>query len=201
MYRSAVADARVAEADEIYGELTAITHDNTDLIWDDGKKRVLVVTWTSWAGYDDKIGQQMEMSRETWVTVVPELKDFCGKPETSEIPLRLEQLLGLPPGNGKNRFAELWVSPHDLFRPSPDPEITDRESELSFPPGAGYEHKKWISDLANRSYDENGYPWTRLGYTYDWGNPADEVGLSEFVIRKGAFVEVRSVSENAAYCK
>ena len=27
------------------------------------------------------------------------------------------------------------------------------------------------------------YPWTRLGYTYDWGNPRNLVGLSEFVLR------------------
>jgi hypothetical protein len=28
-----------------------------------------------------------------------------------------------------------------------------------------------------------GYPWTRLGYTYDWGNPVNHVGVSEFVLR------------------
>jgi hypothetical protein len=26
------------------------------------------------------------------------------------------------------------------------------------------------------------YPWTSLGYTYDWGNPFTHVGLSEFVV-------------------
>jgi hypothetical protein len=26
-------------------------------------------------------------------------------------------------------------------------------------------------------------PWTRLGYTYDWGNRDNHVGLSEFIIR------------------
>ncbi len=25
--------------------------------------------------------------------------------------------------------------------------------------------------------------WTRFGYSYDWGNPKNPVGLSEFVIR------------------
>jgi len=28
-----------------------------------------------------------------------------------------------------------------------------------------------------------GWPWTRLGYTYDWGNPLNPTGLSEFLIR------------------
>lgn len=30
---------------------------------------------------------------------------------------------------------------------------------------------------------DGGWPWTQLGYTYDWGNPKNHVGLSEFVIR------------------
>ena len=28
-----------------------------------------------------------------------------------------------------------------------------------------------------------GFPWTRLGYTYDWGKPDNHVGLSEFILR------------------
>ncbi len=45
-----------------------------------------------------------------------------------------------------------------------------------------------------------GYPWTRLGYTYDWGNPGSEVGLSEFVIQGGATVQVAQVYSTQAYC-
>ncbi|MBF0495604.1 MAG: hypothetical protein HQK58_03355 [Deltaproteobacteria bacterium] len=55
-------------------------------------------------------------------------------------------------------------------------------------------YKKWYINRAQTCYvngsviDENnpatwGYPWTRLGYTYDWGNAENHVGLSEFVIR------------------
>jgi len=51
--------------------------------------------------------------------------------------------------------------------------------------------KEWYSDRAGTIYaagDENdpstwGWPWTRLGYTYDWGNSPDHVGLSEFILR------------------
>lgn len=31
--------------------------------------------------------------------------------------------------------------------------------------------------------DEWPMPWTRLGYTYDWGNNDNHVGLSEFIVR------------------
>ena len=44
------------------------------------------------------------------------------------------------------------------------------------------------------------YPWTRLGYAYDWGNPQSEVGLSEFVIKKGALVQIHAVTFIDDYC-
>ena len=44
-------------------------------------------------------------------------------------------------------------------------------------------------------------PWTRLGYTYDWGNQASEVGLSEFVVWAKTTVKVESVTQNADYCQ
>jgi hypothetical protein len=100
----------------------------------------------------------------------------------------------------------MWVSPNDLFRPSPDPEISDHEAELDFPESRRYvtvsqSHRKWINDLIQTSYGPDGYPWTRLGYTYDWGNPADEIGLSEFVIRSGATITVKAVTGTLGYCQ
>ncbi|MFQ5632733.1 MAG: hypothetical protein ACE5I1_28530 [bacterium] len=209
-YRNAIADAEVAEPNEISRDLVAIVSSNHHLVWNEEsqKNRILAVTWTSWDGYDDKIGQEMELAREIWVTVVPELKNFCESTNFRivEKQLRLEQLLGLPPENGKTKFVELWVYPGDLFRPSPDPEISDHEAELIYPVSERFlkvseAHKNWFNDLKNKSYSENGYPWTRLGYTYDWGNPRGEIGLSEFVIRTGAVVAVHAVTPTEAYCK
>ncbi|MBK8453511.1 MAG: hypothetical protein WAQ53_14365 [Thiofilum sp.] len=54
--------------------------------------------------------------------------------------------------------------------------------------------------LKDSSYGDKGYPWTRLGYTYDWGKPNNPIGFSEFVIDKGAKVEVKSVTTTAKYC-
>lgn len=45
------------------------------------------------------------------------------------------------------------------------------------------------------------YPWTRLGYTYDWGNPRADMGLSEFVIKKGAEIAINSVYTTEDYCR
>ena len=104
----------------------------------------------------------------------------------------------------------MWVNPADLFRPSPDGEVDDTVAELELPgperfaSQQDYEfHRDWYNlQLSIDDYDNpaKGYPWTRLGYTYDWGNPASEVGLSEFVITAGATIKIENVYETTAYC-
>lgn len=208
-YLQAVQDAATVEPQEISKNLIPIVETNTDLVWEGqpGSRRVLVLTWTSWNGYDDKVGQSIVTTRDTWVTAAPELKNFCttyNSPQ-SNLTLRLEQLLGLPPANGKTKFVEMWVTPQDLFRPAPDPEISDQEAGLTFPQSkfltVSETYVSWFNDLSGQSYGENGYPWTRLGYTYDWGNPTSEVGLSEFVINTGATIEVEGVTNTEEYCR
>ena len=95
---------------------------------------------------------------------------------------------------------QLRVHPEDLFRPSPDPEVTDSVASLDFPAEVSQTHKDWIDGLMASSYGEDGYPWTRLGYTYDWAPGASEIGASEFVIRSGSTVGVDSVQSLAEYC-
>lgn len=205
-YENAVRDAEVATAEEISTNLIPITPTNGELIRD-AQGRVLMVTWTSWDGYAKLVGEEYEATRDIWVTAAPQVQDFCRRYYLREPQLtpRLEQLLGLPPDDGKTLFVEIWVQPEDLFRPSPDPEITDGEAELDFPMPQSLitisaEYVEWFTTLMGQSYGEQGYPWTRLGYTYDWGNPWSEVGLSEFVIGSGAVVTVASVTPTAAYC-
>lgn len=213
LYAAALQDAKVAEADEIFDGLTAITPDNSDLTWQADMGRVLMVTWTSWNGYDTLAGQETELGREVWVTAVPQLQTFCqsyvATPETP-LTLRLEQLLGLPANNGKTRVVEMWVNPADMFRPSPDGEIDDTVAELEMPgpehfaSQQDYEfHRDWYNlQMSFQQYDDpsKGYPWSRLGYTYDWGNPESEVGLSEFVVAAKSKVVIEKVYSNAEYC-
>ncbi len=204
-YQAAVLDASVAEPIEISRNLTPINNYNQDLNRDE-KGRVLVLTWTSWSGYDTLVGQETTTGVDVWVTVVPHLRDFYHRLSYSRDKkvLRLEQLLGLPPHSGKDRFVEIWVHPDNLFRPSPDPGISDSEAELAFPTLLGQEvvspeYKVWFENLKASSYGEKGYPWTRLGYTYDWGSTRTEIGLSEFIIKKGSKVIIHSVTRNEEY--
>ncbi|CAN5786859.1 hypothetical protein BH10CHL1_BH10CHL1_50730 [soil metagenome] len=144
---------------------------------------------------------------------MPELKTFCQSYQaTAETPtdLRLEELIGLPPHNGKTRMVELWVNSADIFHPSPDPETDDTVAELTLPAASHFKsaqayafHSDWYNlQVKLDNYDDasKGYPRTRLGYTYDWGNPQSEVGLSEFVIYANSKIKVEKVYPTAEYC-
>ncbi|GHU44240.1 hypothetical protein FACS1894190_15440 [Spirochaetia bacterium] len=50
--------------------------------------------------------------------------------------------------------------------------------------------KKWFDGNIVFSYFDSAYPWTRLGYTYDWAPGSNEYGLSEFIVLKGVTVNV-----------
>jgi len=200
LYNKACQDSVFAETDEIYDCLIAITQDNDNLQWNDGM--VLVVTFTRFPdSYPE--GQRIQTWwGETWVTVVPELKTFY---EGLTVPidnplLRVEQILGLPKDSGNEWFAEVWVNPHDLYRPCPDSEITDSACGLTFPGNTSDEYIDWFNNQIIGSYfQEQKYPWTRLGYTYDWGDPTKEIGLSEFIIRQGAEVLVERLEKFEDY--
>lgn len=211
-FRAAVVDASVAEPDEVSDQLTALVPRDSAQSWNKKRDHVLMVTWTSWDGYDDQVGKKIKLQREAWVTAAPELQKFCSSyqpDEATPLTLRLEELMGLPPHNGKTKIVEMWIPADQLFRPSPDPEINDHTADLKMPPKSSFKsradyeaHKDWFNLQRSFSYDEkNGYPWTRLGYTYDWGNPDSEVGLSEFVTWAQTPVTIKQVATTEDYCK
>jgi hypothetical protein len=232
-YNAAVQDAMTMTTAKISKNLTAIRSDNGNLLWENGMAgtRVLVVTYiasqAACESYNDpgapgcKAGQECpSYGYNSWVTAAPELKNLLGNSPTL---LRVTQALGLPPpAAGKTLdntcVLELYVSPANLFRPSPDPEVTDQEAELTFP-ADGFRkfdstalvysdmpcdttlcsscqsgkcgmtsYQNWFNLRRANIYTQSSpYPWTALGYTYDWGNPvAPHIGLSEFVINPGS---------------
>ena len=202
-YEKAVVDAMVAEESEICSTLVVIKPDNNYLTWSNGY--VLVVTWTKYCSsysVDDTISISWG---ETWVTAVPELKDWYKKNPVSadKITLRTEQLLGLPVNSGDSCFVEIWVKPVDLFRPAYDNKIEDKFSGINFPVNANSEYVVWFNNNIISSYyppdGSNKYPWTRLGYTYDWGNPITKIGLSEFIIKKNSKVIIKSKRSTEDY--
>ena len=138
---------------------------------------------------------------ETWVTAAPEIQVFF-KDHVSvnvDYTLRAAQLLGLPANTTNTVFVELWVKPETLFRPTPDNEVADSTATLYFPSGTADDYMDWFNSNIISSYYPMKYPWTRLGYTYDWENTVTHVGLSEFVIKQNSTVTVKSVTPTAEY--
>ena len=204
-YQNAIKDAMVAEQNEICYKLIAINDSNHYLTWSGtgSEKKVLVLTWTKYPGSFHENQTVTNTWGVLWVTVVPEMKDWfrTNYPTGSDYVSRTEKLLGLPLNSGNTNFVEIWVKPADLWRPSPDNEVTDNFAQLDFPENTDSTYRAWFNNNIIYSYYPMHYPWTRLGYTYDWGSPATEIGLSEFIVKKNSLITVRKIYDNTAFFK
>ncbi len=216
LYLKAVADAMYAEPYEISDKLISIVNygDYTagpgNLKWMkvNGQDYVLGLTLVKEKykqGYVENIGVLDTTGNwESWITVVPELKDFFiyYSVNSKDAGLRVKQLLGMNWKDENNYFVEMWVRVSDLFRPSADPETNDTKSELYFRADTDSAHIKWFNSRLGYVYSGSSpYPWTRLGYTYDWGSKSDEIGLSEFVVRPNSPYIVQAVYSLEEYIK
>lgn len=208
LYRDAMETAVYPDSSKIDTNLVSITAQNPNLTWKtfNGEPHVLVVTWKSVSYYPNG-GDSLYNTGpySVWVTTSPQLKTWFHQQNPADTNLRLKQLLGLPPvGTTYKYFVEFWVKPSDLYRPCPDNEINDKSCSTCFPANATPEYITWMNEsrisryYACQLYDQ--YPWTQLGYTYDWNpdNPT-HVGMSEFVIKTNASVYVKRVSTTKQY--
>ncbi len=157
----------------------------------------------------------------TWVTVEQELKDRCASWNLSgpDLARRVGQLLGLQPGDTGRLFAILAVRPSALKRPclstASDPEGRPICSLTwgDTPEDATRASRFTAQQMAWSYYfDEGttasprpawGYPFTRLGYTYDWAADArpDHYGASEFVLPPGTAVTLINRVTTDEYCR
>lgn len=157
----------------------------------------------------------VRLNNYVWVTGVPEVQEIC-RGFTDDLALQLRQLLGLQPDSKITHFVTMLVRRRNVFRPATDPNTTtewpcpdpdDPGCGESFPKQVSPAHIIWIANQTLSSYIVSevdrleGYPWTHLGYTYNWRRGADRYGSSEYVIRKGATVTVTDISPFVEYCK
>lgn len=178
----------------------------------DEKGNVLVATLTS---KDGKPGDTITAGQfGMWVTGVPEVQDIC-RGFKGDVQMQLRELLGLPPDAATTRFLVLTVAASDVFRPAPDDTITTRypctiPSGSSIPANCGNTfpstttpaHYQWMAvEVFYLHTIPNGYPWTHLGYTYNWTPGADRYGASEYVIRGGATATIVENVPALQYCE
>lgn len=138
------------------------------------------------------------LSMELWVTPYPDLKNVCQAYRGTNRVLRMQKALGLPPQAGTYGVAEIFIDPKYLLRPAPDPGVGGISCGLAPDDTAPFLSANALQGCSAgfvawyaATYDSRGYaatnnlnncwPWTRLGYTYDWENaPNSPYGLSEY---------------------
>ena len=137
-----------------------------------------------------------------WVTAFPQVQNFCKEIKTNDIRMRLRQFLGVAPDANKTHFVHVWVRPSDLFRPCYDENVSDTTCEYDINKSTSLAHKKWMQEKVKSAFPKTGLkvPWTRLGYTYDWGNPRSYVGASEYVIKANSDVFIEASIPTGIYC-
>lgn len=212
-YTDAINDALDPEPGKVATNLVPIVRSNPMLVWRefaDGPRVLMVSLVGDTSYYQGKIGAPYDTgTHDTWVTAVPELRAACAAPgfDRGDLRMRLRQILGLTPTATVTAFVEFWVAAAQLFRPAADNEITDATAGLTLPDNTEAWYREWYNKIRAQLYFQSqtprhdAYPWTQLGYTYDWGSPAHHQGMSEFVIREHATVIVNAITAVDAYCK
>lgn len=213
-YQQSVINASNPTREKIYKKLFSIHESNNQILWKtiQGEEHLLVARFI-----EDKGGNSIPIDqKDIWGTIFPQLYEFCSnymaKHPQAKLPdlgLRISQLLGLPADRVGFKVVEFWVKPSDIFRPCPDVEITDEQCDINIPENITSEHSFWFNRLRAISYADGyknleygGYPWTQLGYSYDWSPESkDHVGLSEYVVRKGSKIYIQSINSIDEYCK
>ena len=193
LYEIAVRDAVFADEDEIM-PLVNITRDDDKVIWN-GDKVLMGLVHKYPDNYPD--GEDVTLIwGDVWVFSAGEMYQWINSNSSgvNDWQVRLEQLLGLPEWKKYTSVTTIWVDADLLHRPA---NIADPTSamELTYQPTGDEtfdtQFKSWYDSIILWSYfNETKYPWTKLGYTYDWADNGREYGLSEFVVFSGATVSV-----------
>lgn len=150
---------------------------------------------------------------DTWVSLPSESGKAC---KGAKDPVRaLEQILGMPPAGGDWELVQFEVAPRHMFRPcASSPDITTKRCSFTLPTKFKSKDEKkaveaaqafvfaqiWNSDI--RGFPSPGYPFTGMGWTYNW-DPAskDHYGISEYIVRAGAPVRSIRVLTPKQFCK
>lgn len=191
LYAEAVEDAMTVESDEVL-PLVSLDEGAPYAVYDD-EGRVLMFTYHKYPdSYPNGADVKIEWG-EVWTFTGGELADWYkeNKDDVTDWPARLKQLIGLTPDNENTHFTAMWVDPDDVKRPANVQDTGEVTMTAALSENTDEAFKEWFDGNIIWSYFDSAYPWTRLGYTYDWAADAkDEYGLSEFLVADGSQVEV-----------
>ena len=186
---------------------------------DAGQRHVRVATLT------DRGKPAIPTERPIWVSLPDQLQTFCrGKPDPL---LAMQQALGLPPEAAPAKPGRAWqvvtftVPRTALFRPCPGGTdvgtrqcAADLAAEAFGATSANALDTGTTRFLLNQLWtshrigfrDKNGapewgYPFTGMGWTYNWDpEAASPVGVSEFIVRKNTAASALETATPAQFC-
>jgi hypothetical protein len=167
---------------------------------------VRVATWSRCPGAaaENRCGSfvpgPVTLQFDAWVGSDDEFRNVCSKLK-GDLVLKLAQLIGLPPPQApvpdttlEHQFVTFSAPIARIFRPCTDPRVdtTSCSPKLvnPLPANAPPDFYRWFTNQAMSSWQVAspgvppiGYPWSRLGYTYNWAPEAPtRYGLSEYVV-------------------
>ena len=161
--------------------------------------------------------------RTIWMTPYPQIKRYLHHIVGEKLRnIKVREYTGLYVAV-KNKIpeqyaVEMWVSPHDLIRPCPNPDVIEQvcipSAPYVHPTPASYKdvfsylrrsdqltYEFWFKSNTEFTYiGQNPFPWTRMGYSYNWDpTTRNHHGASEFILRPGATVQVHEVIDLKNY--
>lgn len=207
-YAAALADAAIVTPEKIKPLLPIPTESN-----------IQVVSWVT----DSRIPCNGKPTCDyttgnyvVWVTQAGEVQKKCQswKLQGAQLRERLEALLGLPHNSPvayqKTHFVVMSVPTAQITRPclGLDQQNGQPVCTLTANNQVSANQQAFVMQQMASSYVDNnpagpGYPFTRLGYTYDWFYPvgaSSHYGASEFLLAANSPVNVLRIETTDNYC-
>lgn len=188
LWAAAMADAVFSEDSEVM-ELVCLTQQDAQAVWDEAGERVLLVTWHS---YEEPCEPGDPLAhQDIWATSLGEMTGWYQENGggVTDWDLRFAQLLGMPDDGSCTRFSAFWIAPSEVIRPAYVTDVT-AQMENGYDQITDPAYQAWFDGNIIYSYFASEYPWTRLGYTYDWSSGDSAYGLTEFLIADGSEAEI-----------
>lgn len=189
MYNDSVVDAMLATPDEIK-TLVTLTPEDNKVNYVDGKYEMITLHQ-----YPDSYPDDTDVVLEhglIWVSSAKEFEDFVkANKNESDWGLRLHQLNGVPTSSVKTHLTTFYISSDVMTRPA---FVTDPTKQIISTDyndmNESEDYMTWFDNQILDSYYRSSYPWTRLGYTFDWKDNGNDYGLSEFLVEENSTVHV-----------
>ena len=190
LWAAAMQDAVFSEDEEL-AQLVTLTPEDPHVIWDERGERVLLLTWHDYDAACEPGDPMPADAGDIWATSLGEMTAWYAEHRegVEDWTLRFAQLLGVHADEGYTRFTGFWVSPEDVIRPAYLTDVTG-QMENGYDRLQAGPYKDWFDQNILWSYFASDYPWTRLGYTYDWSGGTSEYGLTEFLVSDSSRTEI-----------